>query len=164
MTCLNSYGCAWLLGILPILLHPPSTEADRVKAIKDRWGPERSERVRCQASCPTSLNIDPSAMSPVKPRLSETGGRKSCGSGKEWKEKGSKTCVGKARAKNIQIPFKITILYENIVLYFFFHYLFLSWNFAWNHRVFQRIFPMPWWWGRKMECSFLFWFFLLLIK
>ena len=32
--------------------------------------------------------IDPSAMSPVKPRLSETGGRKSCGSGKEWKEKG----------------------------------------------------------------------------
>ena len=35
----------WLrmtLGILPILLHPPSTEADRVKAIKDRVGPERT--------------------------------------------------------------------------------------------------------------------------
>ena len=33
----------WLrmtLGILPILLHPPSTEADRVKAIKDRGYPE----------------------------------------------------------------------------------------------------------------------------
>ena len=30
------------LGILPILLHPPSTEADRVKAIKDRVGPERT--------------------------------------------------------------------------------------------------------------------------
>ena len=35
----------WLrmtLGILPILLHPPSTEADRVKAIEE-WGiPERT--------------------------------------------------------------------------------------------------------------------------
>ena len=34
--------------------------------------------------------VDPSAMSPVKPRLSETGGRKSCGSGKEGKEKGQR--------------------------------------------------------------------------
>ena len=69
-------------------------------------------------------------MSPVKPRLSETGGRKSCGSGKEWKEKGQRHEWVKREQKNIQIPFKITILYENIVLYFFFHYLFLSWNFA----------------------------------
>ena len=29
-------------------------------------------------------------MSPMKPRLSETGGRKSCGNGKEWKEKGQR--------------------------------------------------------------------------
>ena len=34
--------------------------------------------------------VDPAAMSPVKPRLSVTGGRKSCGNGKEWKEKGQR--------------------------------------------------------------------------
>ncbi len=38
-TMINLSYQLWLrmtLGILPILLHPPSTEADRVEAIKDR--------------------------------------------------------------------------------------------------------------------------------
>ena len=70
-------------GILPILLHPPSTEADRVKAIEDRGYPGNSRTCRIMIVESRSMNvrsrdaakphaprheIDPSAMSPVKPR------------------------------------------------------------------------------------------------
>ena len=44
-------------GILPILLHPPSTEADRVKAIKDRGGPERSRTCRIMIVVKRSMNV-----------------------------------------------------------------------------------------------------------
>ena len=44
-------------GILPILLHPPSTEADRVKAIKDRGYPERSGTCRIMIVESRSMNV-----------------------------------------------------------------------------------------------------------
>ena len=44
-------------GILPILLHPPSTEADRVKAIKDQGCPERSRTFMIMIVVKRSMNV-----------------------------------------------------------------------------------------------------------
>ena len=44
-------------GVLRSLLHPPSTEADRVKAIKDRGSPEGSRTCRIMIVESRSMNV-----------------------------------------------------------------------------------------------------------
>ena len=50
-----------------------------------------------------------------------------------------------------------------MVFYFFFHFLLLYWNFAWKHRIFQRIYPMPWRWLGKWNAHFYFGFLWIFI-
>ena len=51
-----------------------------------------------------------------------------------------------------------------MVFYFFFHFLLLSWNFAWKHRIFQRIYPMPWRWLGKWNAHFYFGFLWIFVR